>query len=57
MFLEVADSAVDDGAGGAEMMGAGAHKAAVDGVDGLGGCGDEEDGVWGEGVDLGGWRG
>ena len=53
MFLQVADAAVDDGAGGVGVPGAGGHEAAVDGVDGVGGGGDEEDGVGGNGVDLG----
>lgn len=52
MFLQVAHAAVDDGADGAEMLGAVAHEAAVDGIDGGGGGGDEEDGGGGEGVDL-----
>lgn len=52
MFLEVADAAVDDGAGGEGVDGAGGHEAAVEGVEGVGGAGDEDDGVGGDGVDL-----
>lgn len=52
MFLQVADAAVDDCAGGGGVLGAGGHEAAVDGVDGVGGGGDEEDGVGWDGVDV-----
>lgn len=54
MFLQVAHAAVDDGADGAAILGSIAHEAAVDCVYGFGGGGDEEDGVWGESVDLDG---
>lgn len=52
MFLQVADAAVDDCADGGGVFGAGGHEAAVDGVDGVGGGGDEEDGVGWDGIDL-----
>lgn len=52
MFLQVADAAVDDGAGCVGVDGAEGHEAAVEGVDGVGGGGDEDDGVGGDGVDL-----
>ena len=52
MFLQVADAAVDDCADGGGVLGAGGHEAAVDGVDGVGGGGDEEDGVGWDCIDL-----
>ena len=53
MFLQITHAAIDDGAGDAGVFGTSAHEAAVDCVGDLGGRGDEEDGVCGDGVDLG----
>lgn len=42
LLLHVAESPVDDGAHGAEGLGARRHQAAVDGIRGFGRAGDED---------------
>ena len=52
MLLQITQTTIDNRARGAGSFGAGAHQAAIYGIDGPRGCGDEDHSAGGDRIDL-----